>query len=79
MLKMSNVDEYEKLSKDGYKFEGRSWVALVVRSAVPDKHTTLIAALQALHDGNPVQSWYSGLQELADRYSLQFNPPAESK
>lgn len=62
-------DEYDR------KFEGESWGGLVKRHRVPDKHALLISSLQKMHDTCLVSEWPERLQQLAEDYSLQYNPP----
>jgi len=50
--------------------ENNTWNILVRENRAPNVHRHLISALQNIHDNQPVEEWYSFLENLAFTYNL---------
>ena len=51
--------------------EGKSWLGLVERFNVTDKHSQLINELQFVHDESEPKDWVEEFNEVAQAFSLK--------
>ncbi len=57
------------------KFEGVNWPRLIQKGFAPKEHSSLIHALQNVHDASPVEDWEEMLQDVAKTHNLIFKEP----
>jgi hypothetical protein len=55
------------------KIEGLAWRGVARNFEIKNTHTSLIMALQAVHDNSKVENWFQGLARVADGHSLSTN------
>jgi hypothetical protein len=68
-------EEAELLNLANETINTLPWSCLISRGIAPDKHRSLISALQAIHDSadeNPKEAWADELRALAGRLGLSY-------